>query len=98
MDSGANWFYADFSAYDKNYSDFEVEKIIIGMPETELLEAIVIPYRIQSVTEEYKILEFEKWRSVPGPDYVEERLLVKITDDEVVAFTIIGDTVKTNPW
>ena len=98
MDSGANWLTADFTAYDKNYNDFEIDKIEIEMTKDELIESLNIPHRVMSVTSDYEVLEFEKWRSVPGTDYVEERLLVKIQDDRVKEYTIVKDTVKTNPW
>lgn len=98
MDNGANWMYADFSAYDKNYNEFDTSLIIIGMPESELQEAMGISSSVSAAGPNYHVLQFEKWRSVPGPDYLEKMLFVKILDGVVAEFRVINDVAVTNPW
>ncbi|MDR3138822.1 MAG: hypothetical protein LBT95_04005, partial [Treponema sp.] len=80
MDNGANWFYVDSSAYEKNYNDFDTEKIIIGMSENKIKQLFPFESKIVEATKDYKVIQFEKWRSVPWHDYLEQKLFVKIED------------------
>ena len=98
MNNGANWFYADFSTYEKNYNDFDTSKINIGMTESELKKIFPFESNVVEATKDYKIIQFEKWRAVPGPDYIEQKLLLKIMDGVVIEFKLVNDVAVTNPW
>jgi hypothetical protein len=98
MDNGANWFYVDFSAYEKNYNDFDTGKINVGMSENEIKQVFPFEFKIVEATKDYKVIQFEKWRSVPGPDYLEQKLFLKIENGIVTEFKLVNDVVVTNPW
>jgi hypothetical protein len=98
MDNGANWFYADFSAYEKNYNDFDTSLIEIGMTENAVKNVFPFESKIVEATADYKVIQFEKWRAVPGPDYLEQKLFIKIVSGNVTEFKLINDVAITNPW
>lgn len=97
--NGANWFYADFSTYDKNFKDFDVSNIRIGMSEKELTDALPqYSPKIVAESKTTKTFQYEKWRAVPGPDYLEQKLFIKFENGEVVEYQIVNDVAITNPW
>lgn len=99
MSNGANWMLADFSAYDKNYSDFDLSVITIGAPESSAYD-LFPPYKpkVVAATKTSKILQYEKWRAIAGPDYLEQKLFIKIENGEISEYRLVNDVAVTNPW
>lgn len=89
---------ADFNAYDKNYREFEVGLIEIGMSIEELQTALRMTGTVVEAGEDYKVLQFEKWRAVAGPDLLEKKLLVKTKNGLVSSFKVVNEMVEVNPW
>ena len=94
---GATWFAADFNKYDLNYAEFQTEKIVIGQSKEELISALGLRHKVVEMGDKREVLAFERWASVGGPDYVEQRLLVRIEDGAVKRWRIVSDTVEIVP-
>lgn len=78
--SGASWAEADFNKYDKNYADFPVDRLTIGMPKAEV-ERIFGPKLVSSGADaSFESYTVEKWVSAPGPDFVGEHLHLRFKD------------------
>lgn len=85
---GSNWGLADLNKYGKNYAPFPTDRLQIGMPKA----AVVAMFggSMQRVAAEPTAETFvvERWVSVAGPDYVGERLFLRIDRDRLANWKI----------
>lgn len=97
--AGSSWLIADFNKYDNNYSPFPTDNITIGLSKKELRAAMVSypQYSVAEVGEGYEVIAYQRWVSVPGPDYVEQTLYIRLVDDRVKNWKITNDAVAIVP-
>jgi hypothetical protein len=94
--AGSNWLAADFNKYDNNYSPFATSQIRIGQPKSEILQIFKGGTTVEAA-ENVEIIAFQKWASVPGPDYVEQTLYVRLVKGKVAGWKVTNDTVAIVP-
>lgn len=87
--AGANWLVADFNKSGKNYAPFPLQRIRIGQSENELVRVLGKDFRVVEASSDGTTLEWERWESVPGPDYVVERLLVRVVGGRAAQWRVI---------
>ena len=97
MDSGANWIVADFNKYDQNYAPFPTHQIKIGQDFRQTIRILGPNYSVVEENSSYRVVAYQKWASVPGPDYVEQTLYMKVSDSRVVSWKLSKDTVSIVP-
>ncbi len=97
MDNGADWFVADLNKYDQNYAPFPTHQIEIGQEFSRASEILGPNYSVVEENSSYRVVAYQKWASVQGPDYVEQTLYMKISDSRVVSWKLTKDTVSIVP-
>lgn len=95
--SGSNWAYADFNKYDKNYAAFPTSHIKIGQSKAELISQLGEGYNVVEAGEDYEVIAYQKWKSVAGPDYLEQTLYIRLVNDQVKNWKITNDTTEIVP-
>mgnify|MGYP001195172979 CR=1 FL=1 len=94
---GSNWIHSDFNKYDKNYSPFETSFLKIGMDKNSVVNKLGLDFRTVEVTKDYEVISYQKWKSVNGPDYVEETLYLKFENAFLASWKIVNDTTEIVP-
>ena len=94
---GSNWIHSDFNKYDKNYSPFETSFLKIGMDKNSVVNKLGLDFRTVEVTKDYEVISYQKWKSVHGPDYVEETLYLKFENAFLASWKIVNDTTEIVP-
>jgi hypothetical protein len=97
MDNGADWALADFNKYDRNYAPFPTDKIIIGGDFNDAVKEIGSKYSVVEESSLYRIIAFQQWASVLGPDYVQKTLYMEVSSGKVVSWKITNDTTSIVP-
>ena len=91
---GSSWALADFNKYGQNYAPLNAQHIKIGQEKKELLLRFGDKYTVVEAGAGYEIIAYQKWKSVPGPDYVENTLYIRIEKEKVAKWKITNDTVE----
>lgn len=94
---GSTWAYTDFNKYDNNYASFPTSQIRIGQSKTELASLMSEKFNVVEAGEGYEVIAYQKWKSVPGPDYVEQTLYIRLVNDHVKNWKLTSDTVEIVP-
>jgi hypothetical protein len=94
---GCAWWVKDLNKGDKNYDPLPVELVRVGQGREEVIRILGTNFRRVEASEEGEVLEWERWKAVMGPDYVEERLVVAIARGKVAKWRIARDTVEVVP-
>lgn len=97
MDNGANWFVADFNKYGQNYAPFPTHQIKIGQKFSRTSDILGPNFSVVEENSSYRVVAYQKWASVLGPDYVEQTLYLKVADGLVVSWKLTKDTVTIVP-
>ena len=84
----AYWAYADFNKLDKNYLEFPTNKLKIGFSKSQVVNLVGSDYEIIEASSEAEVIMFEKWKSVPGPDYIDKKLIVRFENTKVVNWKV----------
>ncbi|MBX9841036.1 MAG: hypothetical protein K2Z80_04415 [Xanthobacteraceae bacterium] len=85
---GSNWAEADFNKYDHNYKPLPTERLRTGMSRSELA-GLFGPHLVRIGADEGgEIYKVDRWVSVAGPDYIGDRLVLRIADDRLRAWRI----------
>jgi hypothetical protein len=95
--NGAIWAYADFNKYEKNYLGFPTQKLKIGSPKWEVTHALGTRYEVVEASQDIEVISYEKWKSVPGPDYVDKKLLLRFKDLYLTDWKIAQGTTTIVP-
>jgi hypothetical protein len=93
---GANPLVTDFDKGGLNYDRFPVERLSIGMPVAELQAMFgrtLVRVGSSSKGDAYVV---ERWVSVPGPDYVGERLFITVENGALASWRISSDQLTIN--
>lgn len=93
--AGANWVAADFNKYDRNYAAFPTAELKIGMSKAEAQAMFGANMKVVSADKTTETYMVERWVSVPGPDYVGERLLLRFNNDALSDWKIDSGSVTT---
>ena len=94
---GSEYWYADYNKYDKNYADFPTADLRIGQTSDEIIEMLGSDFNVIEATSDYRVIAYDKWISVPGPDYVGQRLLITLTNDRIEKWSIQNNTIENVP-
>jgi hypothetical protein len=86
--SGANWATADFNKYDKNYKPFPTERLRTGMSRAEIQSLFGSHLERSGADEGGEIYSVDRWVDVAGPDYLEDRLVLRIAGDRLRSWRI----------
>src|SRR2546430_15595346 len=95
--AGSSWWVTDFNKYDKNYFPFPTDKLIIGLPKDELSSLMGSEYSVVEGGERYEVIACQRWRSVPGRDYVVQTLYIRLVDGRIKNWKVTNDTVLIVP-
>jgi hypothetical protein len=95
--TGSTWAYADFNKYDKNYAPFPTSQIKIGQSKADITAILGNGYSVVEAGDGYEVIAYQKWKSVPGPDYVEQTLYIRLVAGEIRNWKITSDTVEIVP-
>ena len=99
--NGSNWAVTDFNKYGNNYAPFPTDQLRVGMPKSDadrLFGAHLISVSADQSSETYVV---ERWASVTGPDYVEERLSMRFQNGKLSDWKIAKAntlTVAPRTW
>ena len=80
---GSSWVSADFNKYDLNYENFRTNSLRVGDSKSAVVSALGIGYETIEAGSNYEVLAFQKWVSVPGPDYVGSTLYLRFENDRI---------------
>jgi|GEM_PF-6034989 hypothetical protein len=95
---GSNWALADFNKYDRNYATFPVDRLAIGMPKAEVRSLFGDKLHRVSADAATETFVVERWVAVAGPDYVGERLMLRLDHDRLAGWKVDnGGTVTVVP-
>lgn len=95
--AGSSWWITDFNKYDENYSPFPTNKLRIGLSRDELRSVMASEYSVVEGGEGYEVIAYQRWKSAPGPDYVDQTLYIRLVNDRVKNWKITNDTVAIVP-
>lgn len=95
--NGSTWLYADTNKYRKSYEEFPTTRIHIGQSRSELLSVLGPSAKVTQASARFETIILEQWKSVPGPDYVENTLHVQVSNQKVAGWRITKDTVEIVP-
>lgn len=94
---GASWGVADFNKYSYNYAPFATGNISIGQSRKDMLAAIGVTPQTVEMGQDHEVLAFQKWKSVAGPDHVEQTLYVRLVNGAVAHWKLTRDVVVVVP-
>jgi hypothetical protein len=86
---------ADFNKYDRNYAPFPTERLKIGMSKAEAVAIFGVGMKSVSAEANGETYEVEKWKSVAGPDYIDERLIMRFDRDRLATWKVEKANVLT---
>jgi hypothetical protein len=99
---GGSFAATDLNKYGNNYAAFPTDKLRVGMPFSAASEAFPKMTKIAADTggETFSV---ERWASVAGPDYVDERLYLRFSGGKLANWKVekAGPTsvaVVPNSW
>lgn len=78
--------WVDLDKHDLNYADFPTEQLVVGADESVLRE--IGRGRTVEAGDGYRVLAFDKWVSTSGPDYVVERLFVRVNGGRIANWRV----------
>jgi hypothetical protein len=85
MPNGATWAVADFALYGQNYRPFPLQMMQPGLTRQLLHDNIEGGLKQMGASD---VWVAQRFASVPGPDYVAERLYVRVESDMVTAWQV----------
>lgn len=95
--NGASWASADFNKYDQNYQRFNTSGLEVGDTKNEVLANLNIAYEVIEAGKGYQVLAFQRWVSVPGPDYVGNTLYIRLENERLANWKVTSDTISVAP-
>ncbi len=82
-----NFAFADFAYYGNNYDEFPLYVMKPGLTRQEL--ANTVKGGLKQIAPDSDVWVAYRFPAVMGPDYVSERLFVKVSGDRVIGYTVV---------
>ena len=95
---GADWMTADFNKKNgQSYREFDTSGIQIGMSKEALISLLPGTPKVVEAGAGYEVLAFDRWASVAGPDYVDQRLYARLNNGSLENWKIVSESIEIVP-
>jgi hypothetical protein len=93
--NGSDFMTADINKYKLWYDRFPSERLVIGMPQSEIVALFGANLRVVEASQNRQMLAVDRWKSVQGPDYVDSTLILAVADNKLESWKVENGNAVT---